>query len=51
MHPLSPPLTVDIPMLKESDDLAILRVTFVSKITFEKHLLKSLVSIMIDSNI
>ena len=35
MHPQSPPLNV----LKESDDLVILGVTFDSKLTFEKHLL------------
>ena len=40
MCPLSPPLTIDRTVLKESDDLAILRVrvTFDSKMTFEKHL-------------
>ena len=34
VHPQSPPLTI----LKESDDLVILGVTFDSKMTFEKHL-------------
>ena len=40
MHPLSPPLTVTIggTVLKESDVLNILGVTFNSKIIFEKHL-------------
>ena len=38
MHPQSPPLTIDGTVLKESDDLAILGVTFDSKLTFEKHL-------------
>ena len=38
MHPQSPPLTVGGTVLKESDDLFIFRVTFDSKITFEKHL-------------
>ena len=33
-----PPLTIDGTVLKESDDLDILRVTFDSKLTFEKHL-------------
>ena len=37
MHPLSPPLTIGGTVLKESDDLVILRVTFDSKMTFEKH--------------
>ena len=44
MHPQSLPLTIDGTVLKESDDLDILRVTFDSKLTFEKHLLKDLVS-------
>ena len=34
----SPPLTIDGTVLKESDDLVILGVTFDYKITFEKHL-------------
>ena len=34
----SPPLTIDGTVLKESDDLVILGVTFDSKMTFEKHL-------------
>ena len=38
MHPQSPPLTIGESVLKESDDLVILGVTFDSKITFEKHL-------------
>ena len=38
MHPQSPPLTIDGTVLKESDDIVILRVTFDSKMTFEKHL-------------
>ena len=38
MHPQSLPLTIDCTVLKESDDLDILGVTFDSKLTFEKHL-------------
>ena len=38
MHPQSPPLTLGGTVLKESDDLVILGVTFDSKMTFEKHL-------------
>ena len=38
MHPQSPPLTIDGTVLKESDDLDILGVTFDSMLTFEKHL-------------
>ena len=38
MHPQSPPLNIDGTVLKESDDLYILGVTFDSKLTFEKHL-------------
>ena len=38
MHPQSPQLTIDGTVLKESDDLDILGVTFDSKLTFEKHL-------------
>ena len=38
MHPQSPPLTIDGPVLKECDELDILGVTFDSKLTFEKHL-------------
>ena len=38
MHPQSPPSTIDGAMLKESDDLDILGVTFDSKLTFEKHI-------------
>ena len=34
MHPQSPPLTIVGTVLKESDDLDILGVTFVFKITF-----------------
>ena len=37
-HPQSPPLTISGTVLKESDDLVILGVTFDSKLTFEKHL-------------
>ena len=33
MHPQSPPLTIDGTVLKESDDLDILGVTFESKLT------------------
>ena len=38
MHPQSPPLTIGRTVLKESDDLLILGVTFDSKMIFEKHL-------------
>ena len=38
MHPQSPPLTIDGAVLKESDDLDILGVTFESKLPFEKHI-------------
>ena len=38
MHPQSPPLTIGVTVLKESDDLVILGVTFDSKMTLEKHL-------------
>ena len=38
MHPLSLPLTIGRTVLKDSDDLVILGVTFDSKLTFEKHL-------------
>ena len=38
MHPQSPLLTIGGTVLKESDDLVILWVTFYSKMTFEKHL-------------
>ena len=38
MYPLSPPLTIGGTVLKESDDLVMLGVTFDSKLTFEKHL-------------
>ena len=38
MHPQSPPLTIGGTVLKESDDLDILGVTFDSWMTFEKHL-------------
>ena len=37
MHPHSPPLTIGGTVLKESDDLVILKVIFDSKMTFEKH--------------
>ena len=38
MHPQTPPLIIGGSVLKESDDLVILGVTFDSKMTFEKHL-------------
>ena len=38
MHPWSPPLTIGGTVLKDSDDLVILGVTFDYKMTFEKHL-------------
>ena len=38
MHPQSPPLTIGGTVLKESDNLVILGVTFDSKLSFEKHL-------------
>ena len=38
MHPQSPALSIDGTVLKESDDLVILGVTFDSKMTYEKHL-------------
>ena len=38
MHPQSPPLTIGGTVLKESDDLVILGVTFDSTMIFEKHL-------------
>ena len=38
MHPQSPALTIGGTVLKESDDLVILGMTFESKMTFEKHL-------------
>ena len=38
LHPQSPPLTIGGTVLKESDDLNILGVTFDSRMTFEKHL-------------
>ena len=38
MHPQSPTLTIGGTVLKESDGLVILEVTFDSKMTFEKHL-------------
>ena len=38
MHPQSPALTIDGTVLKESDDLVILAVSFDSKMTFEKNL-------------
>ena len=38
MDPQSPPLTIGGTVLKESDDLVILGVTFDSKMIFEKHL-------------
>ena len=45
MHPQSPPSNaIDGTVLKESGDLDILGVTFDSKLTFEKQVLKDLVS-------
>ena len=41
MHPQSPALTICGTVLKESDDLLILGVTFDSKMTFERHLLSA----------
>ena len=38
MHHQTPPLTIGGTVLKESDDLVILAVTFDPKMTFEKHL-------------
>ena len=38
MHPPSPALTIGGTVLKESDDLVILGVTFDYNVTFEKHL-------------
>ena len=38
MHPQSPALFIGGTVVMESDDFAILGVTFDSKITFEKHL-------------
>ena len=38
MHPQSPALTIDGTVMKESDDLVILGMTFDSKMTFEKYL-------------
>ena len=38
MHPQSPPVTIGGTVLKESDNLVNLGVTFDSKMTFEKHL-------------
>ena len=38
MHSQSPPLNIGGTVLKESDDLVILGVTFDFKTTFEKHL-------------
>ena len=39
MQPQSPALTIDGTVLKESDNLDIIGVTFNSKLIFEKHLL------------
>ena len=39
MHPQSPVLTICGTVLKESDDLVVLGVSFNSKTTLEKHLL------------
>ena len=38
MYPQSPPLTISGTVMKESNDLVILGVTFDSKMTFEKPL-------------
>ena len=38
MHPQSPALTIGGTVLKQSDDIVILVVTFYCKMTFEKHL-------------
>ena len=38
MHPQSPPLTIFGTVLKESDYLVFLGMTFDSNMTFEKHL-------------
>ena len=38
MHPQSPALTISGTVLKDPDDLAILGVTFDSKMPFERHL-------------
>ena len=38
MHPQSSPLTIGGTVMKESDAIVILGVTFDSKLTFEKHL-------------
>ena len=38
MHPQTPPLTIAGTVLKKSDDIDILGVTFDSKVIFEKHL-------------
>ena len=38
MHPQSPPLSIGGTVLKESDDIVILGVTFDSKMTFDMHL-------------
>ena len=38
MHPHSPSVAIGGTVLKESDDLVILGVTFDSKMNFEKHL-------------
>ena len=44
MHPQSPALTISGTVLKESDDLVILGVTFDYKMTFEKHLRSVLIN-------
>ena len=38
MHPQSPPFTIGIPVLQESDDLVTLGVTINSKMPFGDHL-------------
>ena len=44
MHPQSPALTIFVTVLKESDDLVILGVTFDYEMTFGKHLFQSSIS-------
>lgn len=38
LHPLSPALTLDQTILKKSDDLDMLEITFDAEMVFEKHL-------------
>ena len=49
MHPQSPPLTIGQPVLKESAALVILRVTFDSKMTFEKYLPKVIITCALET--